>query len=102
MVLTINKIGTYATSTRRCKAAREAAVGLTETEAFNLAGLLGLLPYFESVQQKAEKVLRAAASPLAPSMFDAWHETEFFCLVLRHFRDCCKPVQARLSELILR
>ncbi|MCG9026847.1 BRO-N domain-containing protein [Laribacter hongkongensis] len=99
---TIRKTGTYSTTPRRSKASREAAVWLSETEAFNLAGLLGMLPYFKAVQQKAEKVLRAAESPLAPSMFDAWHETEFFCGILKPVRDRCKPVQARLSAPILR
>ncbi|MCG9046575.1 Bro-N domain-containing protein [Laribacter hongkongensis] len=98
----IRKTGTYSTTPRRSKASREAAVWLSETEAFNLAGLLGMLPYFKAVQQKAEKVLRAAESPLAPSMFDAWHETEFFCGILKPVRDRCKPVQARLSAPILR
>ncbi|MCG9011814.1 hypothetical protein LH435_08290 [Laribacter hongkongensis] len=98
----VRKTGTYSTTPRRSKASREAAVWLSETEAFNLAGLLGMLPYFKAVQQKAEKVLRAAESPLAPSMFDAWHETEFFCGILKPVRDRCKPVQARLSAPILR
>ena len=81
---------------------QKAAVWLTETEAFNLAGLFGLLSYFKDVQKKAEKVLRTAESPLAPSMFDAWHEPEFFCGSLKAVRDRCKKIQARLSAPILR
>ncbi|MCG9081520.1 BRO-N domain-containing protein [Laribacter hongkongensis] len=81
---------------------QKAAVWLSETEAFNLAGLLGMLPYFKDVQQKAEKVLRAAESPLAPGMFDAWHEPEFFCGILMDVRERCKPVQDRLSAPILK
>lgn len=81
---------------------QKAAVWLTEAEAFNLAGLLGMLPCFEEVQQKAENVLRAAESPLASTMFDAWHETALFCGVLDHVRDRCKKIQARLSAPILR
>ncbi|MCG9027338.1 Rha family transcriptional regulator, partial [Laribacter hongkongensis] len=81
---------------------QKAAVWLSETEAFNLAGLLGMLPYFKDVQQKAEKVLRAAESPLAPGMFDAWHEPEFFCGILKYVRERCKPVQDRLSAPILK
>ncbi len=81
---------------------QKAAVWLSETEAFNLAGLFGLLSYFKDVQKKAEKVLRAAESPLAPSMFDAWHEPEFFCGSLKAVRDRCKKIQARLSAPILR
>ena len=98
----IRKTGSYSTSTRRSKASREAAVWLTEAEAFNLAGLLGLLPYFKGVQQKAESVLRAAESPLAPSMFDAWHEPALFYGSLKSVRERCKKVQARLSAPILR
>ncbi len=98
----IRKTGTYSTTPRRSKASREAAVWLTEAEAFNLAGLLGLLPYFEEVQQKAENVLRAAESPLASTMFDAWHETALFCGVLDHVRDRCKKVQARMKATILK
>ena len=98
----IRKTGTYSTSSRRSKASREAAVWLTEAEAFNLAGLLGLLSYFEEVQQKAENVLRAAESPLASTMFDAWHETALFCGVLDHVRDRCKKVQVRMKATILR
>ena len=98
----IRKTGTYSTSTRRSKASREAAVWLTEAEAFNLAGLLGLLSYFEEVQQKAENVLRAAESPLASTMFDAWHETALFCGVLDHVRDRCKKVQVRMKATILK
>lgn len=75
---------------------------LTETEAFNLAGLLGMLPCFEEVQQRAENVLRAAESPLASTMFDAWHETALFCGVLDHVRDRCKKVQARMKATILK
>lgn len=98
----IRKTGTYSTTPRRSKASREAAVWLTEAEAFNLAGLLGLLPCFEEVQQKAENVLRAAESPLASTMFDAWHETALFCGVLDHVRDRCKKVQVRMKATILR
>ena len=98
----IRKTGTYSTSSRRSKASREAAVWLTEAEAFNLAGLLGLLSYFEEVQQKAENVLRAAESPLASTMFDAWHETALFCGVLDHVHDRCKKVQVRMKATILR
>ena len=98
----IRKTGTYSTSTRRSKASREAAVWLSETEAFNLAGLLGMLPCFEEVQQKAENVLRAAESPLASTMFDAWHETALFCGVLDHVRDRCKKVQSRMKATILK
>lgn len=98
----IRKTGTYSTSSRRSKASREAAVWLTETEAFNLAGLLGMLPCFEEVQQRAENVLRAAESPLASTMFDAWHETALFCGVLDHVRDRCKKVQARMKATILK
>ena len=98
----IRKTGSYSTSTRRSKASREAAVWLTEAEAFNLAGLLGLLSYFEEVQQKAENVLRAAESPLASTMFDAWHETALFCGVLDHVRDRCKKVQSRMKATILK
>ncbi len=86
----------------RRSGSREAAVWLTETEAFNLAGLLGMLPYFKDVQQKAEKVLRAAESPLASTMFDAWHEPDFFCGSLKSVRERCKKVQARLSAPMLR
>ena len=98
----IRKTGSYSTSTRRRKASREAAVWLSETEAFNLAGLLGMLPCFEEVQQKAENVLRAAESPLASTMFDAWHEIALFCGVLDHVRERCKKVQARMNATILR
>ncbi|MCG9078483.1 BRO-N domain-containing protein [Laribacter hongkongensis] len=98
----IRKTGSYSTSARRSKASREAAVWLSETEAFNLAGLLGMLPCFEEVQQKAENVLRAAESPLASTMFDAWHETALFCGVLDHVRDRCKKVQARMKATILK
>ena len=98
----VRKTGTYSTTPRRSKASREAAVWLTEAEAFNLAGLLGLLPYFEEVQQKAENVLRAAESPLASTMFDAWHETALFCGVLDHVRDRCKKVQSRMKATILK
>ncbi len=98
----IRKTGTYSTSASRSKASREAAVWLTETEAFNLAGLLGMLPCFEEVQQKAENVLRAAESPLASTMFDAWHETALFCGVLDHVHDRCKKVQVRMKATILR
>ena len=98
----IRKTGTYSTSSRRSKASREAAVWLSETEAFNLAGLLGMLPCFEEVQQKAENVLRAAESPLASTMFDAWHETALFCGVLDHVRDRCKKVQSRMKATILK
>lgn len=98
----IRKTGSYSTSARRSKASREAAVWLSETEAFNLAGLLGMLPCFEEVQQKAENVLRAAESPLASTMFDAWHETALFCGVLDHVRDRCKKVQVRMKATILK
>lgn len=81
---------------------QKAAVWLSETEAFNLAGLLGMLPCFEEVQQKAENVLRAAESPLASTMFDAWHETALFCGVLDHVRDRCKKVQVRMKATILK
>ena len=81
---------------------QKAAVWLTETEAFNLAGLLKLLPYFEEVQQKAENVLRAAESPLASTMFDAWNKTALFCGVLDHVHDRCKKVQSRMKATILK
>ena len=35
-------------------------------------------------------------------MSPGWHETEFFCGILKPVRDRCKPVQARLSAPILR
>lgn len=82
--------------------AKEAAVLLDDTEAFNLAGLLRMLPYFEDVQQKAEEILRAAESPLAAGMFDAWHETALFCGVLESVRDRCNEVKERLSKPLLK
>lgn len=82
--------------------AKGAAVLLDDTEAFNLAGLLRMLPYFEDVQQKAEEILRAAESPLAAGIFDAWHETALFCGVLESVRDRCNEVKERLSKPLLK
>ena len=67
-----------------------------------VAGNNRMLPCFEEVQQKAENVLRAAESPLASTMFDAWHETALFCGVLDHVRDRCKKVQSRMKATILK
>ncbi|MCG9101588.1 Rha family transcriptional regulator [Laribacter hongkongensis] len=73
------------------------AVWLTEAEAFNLAGLLWILPRFKDVQKEAEQVLRAAQSPLAARMFDAWHEPILFYGSLDSLRSRCEAVKKSMA-----
>lgn len=93
----IRKTGTYSTSTPRSKASHEPAVWLTDAEAFNLAGLLWILPRFKEVQKEAEQVLRAAQSPLAARMFDAWHEPILFYGSLDSLRSRCEAVKKSMA-----
>lgn len=77
------------------------AVVLDDGELVNVYALLVAIPLFRDVQKRAEAVLRAAESPLASKMFDAWNETGFACSLLNRLRDRCEaaqPVQATLPH----
>lgn len=77
------------------------AVVLDDGELVNVYALLVAIPLFRDVQKRAEAVLRAAESPLASKMFDAWNETGFACSLLARLRERCEaaqPVQATLPH----
>lgn len=75
---------------------RGSAISLTENEATTLSCLLRMIPAYRDATKKAEAVLRAAESPLAPMIHDAWHETVIPIHLLQGLVNRCDKVN-RLS-----
>ncbi|MCL2829408.1 MAG: KilA-N domain-containing protein [Betaproteobacteria bacterium] len=67
------------------------AVVLTETEAFNLYGLLTMIKYFYERTEIIEQGLKTLGSSFAPLFFDARNEPMFRCCALKALRDRCEP-----------
>lgn len=69
------------------------SVTLTADEAGNLASLFRLLTVFTPCLRDVEAALRIAQSPLAATVFDAWHEPSVYLFALRALKERCDTVR---------
>ena len=83
-------------------AQEQAEVTLNESEAVVVHALMETVEYFIPYIKKAEDVLRAAESPLAPHVFDCWHESKLYLTVSKGLKKRCEVIRDRVLRSLPR
>ena len=96
---TIRKTGAYST-TRRTKA-EPGSYQLTAGEVHHLHGVFCMVDMMRDTLRELEPPLRLLNSPIAPRVFDSWHEIGMFIGSLKKLRSHCGEHYQAMERRVL-